>query len=674
MGLLLLVLIIGRANAAMPWAEDLEVGDCAAVIARVPDPALDTEKFVVGRCALRLGDAKRATALLVAVDGALGNAARGELARAQVEAGDGAGATETLRGIDLPGDAEVILKARAFLLGDDAAHARAALGTPPADASAERLFWTAAADLGDSTAPSGRDDGLAALRAVWTRYPTSEFADKAASELASRGASVPDYTTDAGRALALARAKQLLKLQQAPLAVPLLEGINAQQPLTDVMFMAQAYFDAKKYPEAVSWFARAGAATASPYAAFNDALATARAGDYPTAAEKYKALIDRFPTSAQADEAAWKPGYMEYDAGHLESAIALMATYIEAHPQGKFLWDARWLRAWSFYRLGRTEEANTAFDRVISGERTGDGAGHFPGDLAVAAHYWKARAIVDPAAQKAALFDVIEQYPTSSYAYFAAARVGRTWTAQPIADPPAFSADYLAKHPTVAEARLYADAGIGEFAHVSQTDLAAVIGTPGALPMAALLVDLDRFQDARKETAPYCSTPSGRSLCTPRPYRAIVDRIAAATGLDPLLPYAIMNAESGLDPSVTSPAGARGLMQMMPALAGAIAKDQIPGFVVDDLYRAGVNTRVGTLELSLLHGAFAGQPLAGGGALPMVIAGYNGGKDAVNRWLATYAQAPDADRFAEDISFTETRRYVRKVLGYYQVYRQVYGG
>jgi soluble lytic murein transglycosylase len=112
-------------------------------------------------------------------------------------------------------------------------------------------------------------------------------------------------------------------------------------------------------------------------------------------------------------------------------------------------------------------------------------------------------------------------------------------------------------------------------------------------------------------------------------------------------------------------------MQLMPALAVDLAKDALPGFAPDDLYRAGVNARLGTLELTLLHTRFGTgitQP-----SLPLVIAGYNGGSDAVARWMGTYTTAPEADRFAEDISFTETRRYVRRVLGYLMAYRRAYG-
>lgn len=654
---LLWIALLNSAVAQTPWAADLQTGDCVALLQKLPAATSDLERYVAGSCKLRTGDAEGAAKLLGAVSGTLAGHAKAELARAQLDAGDGKAALATLSGVDLPGDAEVVLKARAQIAAGQTAEAARTLGEVPEGASDERLYWTGEALIGTEPA-------IAVWRKLWVEYPTSAWADRAAVRLGETGHPIPDFVTEAGRALALTRAKTLLKIQQAPMAIPLLDGINAVTPYTggQIGFMAEALFDAKLYARAVEWFGRSGASTSSPKAAFHEALATARAGDYPGAAARYSALISRWPTSAEADEASWKPGYMEYDAGHLVEATGLFAAYINTHPEGRFLWDARWLRAWSFYKLGRFDDALVAFDKVAAGPN---------GELAAAARYWKARATND----NAGLADVIARYPDTSYAWFAAVRTGKTWPPRETADPPAFPDGYLAAHPAIRDARALADAGLGALALVPRADVdAARASESTALPMAALFLDLDRIQEAQKLAAPYASTPAGRTLSLPRPYRAVIDAIAAASGLPALLPYAIMNAESGLDPSVTSPAGARGLMQLMPLLAGDLAKDRVAGFVVDDLYRAGVNARLGSTELSLLHQQFSGHALPNGGSLPMVIAGYNGGAAAVDRWVAGYAQSPDADRFAEDISFTETRRYVRKVLGYYQRYRRVYGG
>jgi soluble lytic murein transglycosylase-like protein len=70
--------------------------------------------------------------------------------------------------------------------------------------------------------------------------------------------------------------------------------------------------------------------------------------------------------------------------------------------------------------------------------------------------------------------------------------------------------------------------------------------------------------------------------------------------------------------------------------------------------------------------------------LPMVIAGYNGGAEAVERWVKHYQAQPGSaltdwnarpkpDVWAEFIGYSETRKYVRRVLGHLQTYRLAYG-
>jgi soluble lytic murein transglycosylase len=121
-------------------------------------------------------------------------------------------------------------------------------------------------------------------------------------------------------------------------------------------------------------------------------------------------------------------------------------------------------------------------------------------------------------------------------------------------------------------------------------------------------------------------------------------------------------------------------MQLMPDLAETLHADRFPGapYDPDQLYRPAYNALLGTTELGKLHARFNGDSrLSGSGGahgwIPLVIAGYNGGPEAVNRWLNISRVAIEPDIFMENIGYTETRRYVRKVLGYMQTYRYVYG-
>ena len=92
---------------------------------------------------------------------------------------------------------------------------------------------------------------------------------------------------------------------------------------------------------------------------------------------------------------------------------------------------------------------------------------------------------------------------------------------------------------------------------------------------------------------------------------------------------------------------------------------------IRDRYRAPYNAALGTSELGIRHRSLHG--LLQGDSLPAVIASYNAGEDAVRRWTDTWSAPPAEDEWAEQVSYTETRRYVKGVLGHLMRYRWVYG-
>ena len=119
-------------------------------------------------------------------------------------------------------------------------------------------------------------------------------------------------------------------------------------------------------------------------------------------------------------------------------------------------------------------------------------------------------------------------------------------------------------------------------------------------------------------------------------------------------------------------------MQLMPAVAQGLHEQRWPDrpFHADALYQPSYNAALGTAELGRLHTLFTSN--GAGTTLPMVIAGYNAGQDAVQRWMdaagapsdgAPSSRVPvDIDVWIENIGYTETRRYVKRVLGYLRTY------
>ncbi len=657
-----LYLLVPLASAAS-WGDAMATGDCQGVVDALPAPERDVERLAAARCLERLGNAGRAAEVAAGVsDKRLAPYARLIRARALLVRDDPAGAVAALEGVALSGPEDELLRGRALVQADRSLDARDGLRAllEVRGAGAEARYWLArgAETRGETEA------ALSTYRALWSKFPRDSFADQAAGRLAAMGAPVPDAATVDGRALMMDRARTLLAQKEAADAVPLLDAIAVADPFDteeERLFLADALFEGKAYGRARDAYAALPAARERPDTLFQYALATARAGDYPAAEGLYGELVRRFPEAKQADEAAWKPGYMKHDAGDLEGAVAALGVYLAEHPDGKFATDARWFRAWDLHRLGRDIEAANEMEKLL---------GAWPQvDLAVAARYWRARIQGDTKG----LEQVLSLYPDTGYAWFAAQRLGRKYPAPPPATPPKLPASFVGAHPEVETARLLIEAGMPDWARPLLGGLHAEAGKDKdtALAFSWLLVDAEDYSGAKKLACRYKSERAGLEACVVRPHRGAVTAIATEYALDPLLPYAIMTAESGVDPSVTSPAGARGLMQLMPKLAADLARDRIPGFHPSELYRAGVNARLGTTELGLLQRRW--ERAAVEPRLPLVIASYNGGANAVDRWLGGYTRPPDADEFAENISFTETRRYVRKVLGYLQMYRRTYG-
>ncbi len=145
--------------------------------------------------------------------------------------------------------------------------------------------------------------------------------------------------------------------------------------------------------------------------------------------------------------------------------------------------------------------------------------------------------------------------------------------------------------------------------------------------------------------------------------------------LPPGLALAVIRQESSFDPQVTSPAGARGLMQLTDGTARDTARaagrpDLSGGGTV--LFDANANMTLGDAYLDTLLARF-------GGVVPYAVAAYNAGPHRVDQWLAAgdpaRTPASGIDRqdgmvdWIETIPYAETRNYVQRVMENMAIYR-----
>jgi soluble lytic murein transglycosylase len=141
---------------------------------------------------------------------------------------------------------------------------------------------------------------------------------------------------------------------------------------------------------------------------------------------------------------------------------------------------------------------------------------------------------------------------------------------------------------------------------------------------------------------------------------------------DSALIMGLTRQESEFDPEAFSSAGARGLMQMMPATASITARRHgIPFGGKGDLFTPTTNLQLGMAHVSDLLTDFAGS-------FVLSIASYNAGGGRINQWISTYGDPRNANAdvldWIERIPFSETRNYVQRVLENTQVYRNILAG
>jgi soluble lytic murein transglycosylase len=151
----------------------------------------------------------------------------------------------------------------------------------------------------------------------------------------------------------------------------------------------------------------------------------------------------------------------------------------------------------------------------------------------------------------------------------------------------------------------------------------------------------------------------------PAPNRETLLRAVERRAVDPRFMLAITRQESGFRADAKSPAGARGLMQLVPDVAAKYAPAAgLSNLREDDLYRPDVNIRLASVYLDELFKMFPGLPEA-------VAASYNGGEDSVVRWVRR-AVHDDPGIFTAEVGFTETKDYVHKVIANYRAYQLLY--
>lgn len=389
------------------------------------------------------------------------------------------------------------------------------------------------------------------------------------------------------------------------------------------------------------------------------AINTSIKDDNPAGA---KALLDGIDTQlSPMARAEWRAKiawsfYIENDDA---SAYALAQTVQDA--AGPWVAEGWWTAGLAAWRIGDCAGALDAFARTAATSQNGE--------LTAAALYWQSRAAVrcrQPEKASAAL-KAAARMDETLYGMLAAEQLGlalpQTHTApdftqtdwQKLRDETNIrTAVGLAEigRDGLADEVLRHQARLGPASEYQPlTRLARDLG----LPSTQLWMAYNAPVGGRAEPAARFPTPRW----TP----------ANNWQVDPALVYAHALQESVFRTKAVSPAGARGLMQIMPAAARDHAGALGVSGSANDLHDPAVNLAFGQRHLQMLRDAPGTQ-----GLLPKVMAAYNAGLTPIARWQSEIRDQGDPLLWMESVPFWETRGYVNIVMRNYWMYERQAGG
>ena len=133
--------------------------------------------------------------------------------------------------------------------------------------------------------------------------------------------------------------------------------------------------------------------------------------------------------------------------------------------------------------------------------------------------------------------------------------------------------------------------------------------------------------------------------------------------VDSDLIFALIKAESNFEPNAESHRGAKGLMQLMYSTAEDISKRIGIELNEDNILEPDININLGTKYISMLIQKYNNINLA--------LAAYNAGSGNVDGWIEKGTLKSDGSDI-ENVPFTETNNYVRKILRDYEIYKNIY--
>jgi soluble lytic murein transglycosylase len=518
--------------------------------------------------------------------------------------------------------------------------------------------------MGDTTAAA------AIYRSIWLKYPAADVAGKAEENLqrlVKSGIDVKPFSADE----LFKRGSTLYDLSRFDLAAKVFASIPVDTASPEfkeklALKTAQTLVKARRYRDAEPVLRKLLTENTRPEIAAEGTLWLGRIQDKTgrdeDALATFQKLIELYPTSEFADDALLESAYIRKFQNRSAEALPFLQRLLTDYPRSSLTTTAQWEMAWGSYLTGNFPVAAELFQKLTAVDAYREKALYWGGKTLIA--------VGDAVGAQSFFSSLLSEYPVGYYAltYRASANLSPEATTQLPTDVVNLLPlpNGLDRVKTLIACGLYEEAsrelaGIRKNGNKNQ----------GQIGLARLYLEMGDYNGAiatvRNERPD--KVDSGKialwGLLYPCGFRDTVAKNAASCGISESLVYSLIRAESNYSPTVKSPAGAIGLMQLMPATASAIAGSKNGKFNPDNLTSPELNIVYGTKHLKDLIKQYNGDEV-------LAIAAYNSGAHNVNRWRKTFDNLRQ-DEFIESIPFGETREYVKKVLTGASLYRQLYG-
>ncbi len=419
-----------------------------------------------------------------------------------------------------------------------------------------------------------------------------------------------------------------------------------------------------------------------PRAFFLAAEAYANMDEHGQARILYAKLEREFPSHRLADDARYRSALLL----RLDKKEALAAQLLKSlpyrYPHGDMRHEAHFTLAWQAYSRRNYAMAKVYLEKLIkeqpqeSSEEGLHGRGY----------YWLARVLEKLHQRKQATdryLELLRRWPMTYYAQLAwerAARLDRTST-QKIANFLSSSAEpslqFTWKHFMDSNdfQRLLEWFRVGEY-DLANTEIKTFLSNTQNLDredcwlIAALLSHAGKQPEAIQVLRTHLKDlwsypPVGKELTRwrlayPLAYQPLIETEATKQGVPPSLVRAIAREESSFDPNAVSVARAYGLIQLIPSTAKTHATPLRLPYDPMSLKNPEINLPIGIHFLRFLKDRYYNN-------VAFIPAAYNAGETAVDRWLREYNRH-EVDEWIENIPYSQTRRYSRRVLQTYGIY------